>query len=1174
MKKFLLTALKFLLLILLFVAAALGAYALTEYMHWPWWVGACLFGGFIGFIAGLLFLRKWFLRRRERKFVKRIIDQDDTAIAAAPTHERRRLEALQARWMEAVELLRNSELRKKGNPLYVLPWYMIFGESDSGKTTAVTSSRLTHILTDVGPVPGVSATKNCDWWFFEEAIILDTAGRYAIPLDESRDKEEWERFLSLLVKYRRKEPLNGLIVTVPANRLLDGDDDALNEYGVSIRRRIDELMRVLGARFPVYVLVTKMDLVYGLSGLIDVLPEHALSQAMGLINEADRDEPDDFVDKSLASVNERLRQLRLLLLDGNRFDPAFLLFSEELERLKPRLKAFAEGAFEDNPYQESPLFRGLFFSSGEQSGLLQSEFLSGLPSLKSVGRRLPDTTRGVFLHDFFSKVLPRDRNLFTPILEFLKWKLLTRNLGMAAWLLFLFMVVGMLSLSYLGNLRALNDMYASFPKKPVYAEAIDERLVQLASFRQRILRLKELNSDWWVPTMGLTVSRDAQEKMESLYSQDFKKHFLDPMDKALNEAIAKLNARSPEQLTSEYVDLLVWRIDLIEERLNGDDPEAYAKYQLPTGKALAQAVDGIDADMISLLGENYVSYLQWTDDIEALNESQLLLKARLGKVLGLKGTDFKWLVDWANDNPFLRPVTLRDFWGGPLVPLEHEVHILSAYTQAGREMLTSFLKEIQEAMPDASDFAAKQTAFWKWYAKEYYDAWFRFADRFIEGEGQLLTKDDYRDMAARMGTLNNPYVELMERMKQEFTPLKDMGAQPAWVVQVMHYNIVVAQYKASKAKGVAEAAEKAEAELRKLISEMGGTWAQDLQRHIEAAKKLDSYMAALSDMAVYTDTQEDAFKSASALYPGAGTSSSGGGAAAAAKAVAQTAAKAGGAKSPVETAKQSVAGLKAIIGKKGRGDDMFWDLVMGPMDYIIYVITMEASCELQKLWEGEVLAEVEHVPDNKKREKLFGKQGVVDKFTSGPAKPFLSRDSDGWHGRSWFGIPFPFTEALFPFLDDGARGAQEIQPEYKVTISTIPTSVNTTAQEEPYATLLEMACGSKQQTLANFNYAEEEVFDWKPDECGTTTLYIQFPGLELTRTYEGKLGFAKFLADFRDGTRIFTPDDFPDAKKGLQGLGVTRIDVGYTFKDATPVIEILEIKPLDIPSTISDCWQR
>ena len=375
MKKFLLNLLKIILVVLFFVLAAVGSYALVNYMNWPWWAGACLFGGLIGLIAAFFFVRKWMLRRREKKFVKRIVDQDDSAIAAAPLHERSRLQELQTRWTEAVSLLRNSELRRHGNPLYALPWYMILGESDSGKSTAVASSRLTSILSDVGPTPGVSATRNCDWWFFEEAVILDTAGRYAIPLDESRDKEEWEKFLTLLVKYRKREPLNGLIVTLPADRLQSGDEDSLHEYGRSLRKRINELMRVLGVRFPVYVLLTKMDLVFGLKGLSEVLTTEARSQAMGVINESGLSDPEEFVDSAVTGVVERLRELRVSLLDrDNRFDPAFLLFSEELERLRPRIRAFANGVFEENPYQEQPLFRGIHFSSGEQSGEQNSEF--------------------------------------------------------------------------------------------------------------------------------------------------------------------------------------------------------------------------------------------------------------------------------------------------------------------------------------------------------------------------------------------------------------------------------------------------------------------------------------------------------------------------------------------------------------------------------------------------------------------------------------------------------------------------------------------------------------------------------------------------------------------------------------------------------------------------------
>ena len=123
-------------------------------------------------------------------------------------------------WKKAVETLRGSHLKKLGNPLYVLPWYMVIGESGSGKTTSLSSARLASPFEELGRVRGVSGTKQCDWWFFEQAVVIDTAGRYTIPVNGDRDRDEWQKFLSLLLRYRRKEPLNGLIVTVAADRLL------------------------------------------------------------------------------------------------------------------------------------------------------------------------------------------------------------------------------------------------------------------------------------------------------------------------------------------------------------------------------------------------------------------------------------------------------------------------------------------------------------------------------------------------------------------------------------------------------------------------------------------------------------------------------------------------------------------------------------------------------------------------------------------------------------------------------------------------------------------------------------------------------------------------------------------------------------------------------------------
>ena len=100
--------------------------------------------------------------------------------------------------------------------------------------------------------------------FTDEAVLLDTAGRYTTQdSDASADSAGWAEFLNLLTKYRKRRPLNGVIVTLSAADLMT-QTAAEREANVSaVRRRLDELNRNLKVRLPIYVLVTKSDLVAG-----------------------------------------------------------------------------------------------------------------------------------------------------------------------------------------------------------------------------------------------------------------------------------------------------------------------------------------------------------------------------------------------------------------------------------------------------------------------------------------------------------------------------------------------------------------------------------------------------------------------------------------------------------------------------------------------------------------------------------------------------------------------------------------------------------------------------------------------------------------------------------------------------------------------------------------------
>ena len=135
--------------------------------------------------------------------------------------------------------------RRSGHSLYDLPWYVIIGAPGSGKTTALVNSGLKFPIeqrSGKAALRGVGGTRNCDWWFTDQAVLLDTAGRYTTQdSDASADSAAWAEFLALLRKYRGRRPINGVILTISAQDLMIQDTAARETHVAAARRRLDEL---------------------------------------------------------------------------------------------------------------------------------------------------------------------------------------------------------------------------------------------------------------------------------------------------------------------------------------------------------------------------------------------------------------------------------------------------------------------------------------------------------------------------------------------------------------------------------------------------------------------------------------------------------------------------------------------------------------------------------------------------------------------------------------------------------------------------------------------------------------------------------------------------------------------------------------------------------------------
>ena len=156
--------------------------------------------------------------------------------------------------------------------LYELPWFMVIGSPGDGKTTALLNTGLQFPLAEqmeqtvhILNVPG-GGTLHCDWWFTNEAVLIDTAGRYARHDDggetnaTQRNAGEWQGFLGLLRKHRPNAPLNGVLLTLNVADLTAQSSAERLATCAALRARLAELRETLGIRFPEYLILTKMDL--------------------------------------------------------------------------------------------------------------------------------------------------------------------------------------------------------------------------------------------------------------------------------------------------------------------------------------------------------------------------------------------------------------------------------------------------------------------------------------------------------------------------------------------------------------------------------------------------------------------------------------------------------------------------------------------------------------------------------------------------------------------------------------------------------------------------------------------------------------------------------------------------------------------------------------------------
>ena len=340
-------------------------------------------------VAAVVGWRLWRARQGNAQVVAQL--------AAAPTGpagptESADMAAVRSRFEQALGLLRNVRFtadstgtgggwwrrfndKMSGRFLYELPWYLIIGAPGTGKTTALRNAGLNFPLAEqMGEfaVRGVGGTRDCDWWFTDRSVLIDTAGRFTTQdSDSANDKATWSGFLALLKKSRPRQPLNGVLVTVAVPDLLMRSGAERERHAQTVRARIQELHEQLGIRLPIYLMLTKCDLMAGFSETFVSLDKRQRAEPWGFTFDLTPRSWESALPGEFDALLDRLDRGLVDNLAAESDPPRRVRiygFPNQFASLKAPLMELVQKVFAPSPFEADPMLRGVYFISGTQEG--------------------------------------------------------------------------------------------------------------------------------------------------------------------------------------------------------------------------------------------------------------------------------------------------------------------------------------------------------------------------------------------------------------------------------------------------------------------------------------------------------------------------------------------------------------------------------------------------------------------------------------------------------------------------------------------------------------------------------------------------------------------------------------------------------------------------------------
>jgi type VI secretion system protein ImpL len=338
--------------------------------YWPWVLAAVLVLAVVILVLLVLLLRKGVK-------VTTISDTGEEEDEGLPEQDEAGGGADYARIGSAFRRARHLlTVRGSGNR-YRTPLFLLVGAEGSrepGFLKSTAGTGLEHALDD--PMErGLAFAAGREFLFFDKAAVLDVAGEPVLGSDgQHADDRAWRAIVRNLVEMRPKRPLDGIILTVGCDELLEAARSeparlALGERAARVRTRLWDLQEKSGFRLPLYVLVTSCEVLQGFGETTAALRKELRGQMLGWSSPHGAQVPyqSTWVDEAFYDLRQTLSSLQMELFHAGNQGSGVMLFPWSIATLGEPLRAFLNQLLSPGARHEGTLTRGIYFCGNVSS---------------------------------------------------------------------------------------------------------------------------------------------------------------------------------------------------------------------------------------------------------------------------------------------------------------------------------------------------------------------------------------------------------------------------------------------------------------------------------------------------------------------------------------------------------------------------------------------------------------------------------------------------------------------------------------------------------------------------------------------------------------------------------------------------------------------------------------